>query len=126
MTDQGGAAGGASSPDVAAGLLERAAGLMKPSDPGRERLDAARDLARAEAVLRAAGIRRGRRGPRGRPQTGWQSLTPGHPRSSGHPHGANASPTPYPPAGGCLGSGRARTLIRATDPGGSQLRKATR
>ena len=40
-----------------------------------ERLDAARDLARAEAVLRGAGIRRGRRGTRNRPQYGWQSLT---------------------------------------------------
>jgi DNA-binding CsgD family transcriptional regulator len=27
-------------------------------------------------VLRAAGIRRGRRGARGRPRTGWPSLTP--------------------------------------------------
>lgn len=41
-----------------------------------ERLDAARDLARAEAVLREAGIHRGRRGARGRPQAGWHSLTP--------------------------------------------------
>jgi DNA-binding CsgD family transcriptional regulator len=41
-----------------------------------EHLSAARDLARAEAVLREAGIRRGRRGPRRRPKTGWQSLTP--------------------------------------------------
>jgi DNA-binding CsgD family transcriptional regulator len=41
-----------------------------------ERLDAARDLSRAEAVLREAGIRRGRRGTRGRPQIGWRSLTP--------------------------------------------------
>jgi DNA-binding CsgD family transcriptional regulator len=41
-----------------------------------ERLGATRDLARAEAVLRGAGIRRGRRGSRGRPQFGWPSLTP--------------------------------------------------
>ena len=41
-----------------------------------ERLGAARDLVRAEAVLRQAGIRRGRRGTRGRPQAGWHSLTP--------------------------------------------------
>jgi DNA-binding CsgD family transcriptional regulator len=41
-----------------------------------ERLGAARDLARAEAVLREAGVRRGRRGTRSRPQAGWQSLTP--------------------------------------------------
>ena len=40
-----------------------------------ERLDAARDLARIESVLRTAGIRRGRRGARGRPQHGWASLT---------------------------------------------------
>jgi len=50
-------------------LLEQAIGIY-------ERLDAARDRARAEAVLRAAGIRRGRRGPRSRPQFGWASLTP--------------------------------------------------
>ncbi len=41
-----------------------------------ERLDAVRDLACAEALLRAAEIRRGRRGLRGRPQIGWASLTP--------------------------------------------------
>jgi DNA-binding CsgD family transcriptional regulator/tetratricopeptide (TPR) repeat protein len=40
-----------------------------------EGLEAARDLARAEAVLRDLGVRRGRRGPRGRPQHGWASLT---------------------------------------------------
>lgn len=53
----------------ARGLLEQAIGIY-------ERLDAARDLARAEAALRGAGIRRGRRGTRGRPQVGWRSLTP--------------------------------------------------
>lgn len=41
-----------------------------------ERLNATRDLARVEAILREIGIRRGRRGPRGRPRTGWPSLTP--------------------------------------------------
>ena len=50
-------------------LLDKAFGIY-------ERLGAARDLARAEATLRAAGIRRGRRGARGRPQIGWPSLTP--------------------------------------------------
>ena len=53
----------------ARGLLEQAAAIY-------ERLSAARDLARAEAVFRAAGIHRGRRVARGRPRTGWQSLTP--------------------------------------------------
>ena len=34
------------------------------------------DLTRAEAALRALGIRRGRRGARRRPLRGWESLTP--------------------------------------------------
>jgi DNA-binding CsgD family transcriptional regulator len=58
------------------GHTDRARPLLEPALQIYERLDAARDLARAEAVLRAAGIRRGRRGTRGRPQTGWHSLTP--------------------------------------------------
>jgi DNA-binding CsgD family transcriptional regulator len=41
-----------------------------------KQLDPRRDLARTEAVLRQAGLRRGRRGPRGRPQFGWPSLSP--------------------------------------------------
>jgi DNA-binding CsgD family transcriptional regulator len=53
----------------------RARGFLDRALAGYERLDAARDLARAEAVLRELGIRRGRRGPRGRPQFGWPSLT---------------------------------------------------
>jgi len=56
-------------PGQARQLLDRATEIY-------ERLGAARDLARAEAVLRGAGIRRGRRGSRGRPQFGWDSLTP--------------------------------------------------
>ena len=40
-----------------------------------ERLEAAWDLARAAARLRALGIRPGRRGPRQRPKSGWDSLT---------------------------------------------------
>jgi DNA-binding CsgD family transcriptional regulator len=56
-------------PDRARPLLEQALAIY-------EQLDAGRDLARAEAALRQAGIRRGRRGPRGRPQFGWASLTP--------------------------------------------------
>ena len=54
--------------DRARGQLDRAAGIY-------ERLEAARDLARTEATMRQLGIRRGVRGPRGRPQTGWPSLT---------------------------------------------------
>jgi predicted ATPase/DNA-binding CsgD family transcriptional regulator len=40
-----------------------------------ERLGAAWDLARAAARLRALGIQPGRRGPRQRPKSGWDSLT---------------------------------------------------
>ena len=58
------------------GDVDRARPLLDQAIAIYERLDAARDLARAEAALREAGIRRGRRGTRGRPQTGWQSLTP--------------------------------------------------
>jgi DNA-binding CsgD family transcriptional regulator len=58
------------------GLLDRARPLLEQAVHIYERLDAARDLARTEAVLRAAGIRRGRRGARRRPQHGWSSLTP--------------------------------------------------
>jgi len=41
-----------------------------------ERLGAVRDTARVDALLRSAGIRRGSRSPRRRPEFGWQSLTP--------------------------------------------------
>jgi DNA-binding CsgD family transcriptional regulator len=41
-----------------------------------ELLEAHRGIARVEALLRSAGIRRGSRKPRGRPQFGWESLTP--------------------------------------------------
>ncbi len=58
------------------GDLERARPLLGQAIGIYERLEAARDLARAEATLRAAGIRRGRRGTRSRPQIGWPSLTP--------------------------------------------------
>jgi DNA-binding CsgD family transcriptional regulator len=49
-------------------LFQEAVGLY-------ERLDAAWDLARAAGRLRALGLRPGRRGPRKRPSSGWDSLT---------------------------------------------------
>ena len=58
------------------GHLDRAGPLLDQAVRIYEQLDARRDLARAEAVLRQAGLRRGRRGPRGRPQFGWASLSP--------------------------------------------------
>ena len=58
------------------GHIDRARPLLDQAIGTYERLGATRDLARAEAGLREAGIRRGRRGPRDRPQVGWRSLTP--------------------------------------------------
>jgi DNA-binding CsgD family transcriptional regulator len=58
------------------GHLDRARPLLDQAISIYERLGAKRDLARSEAILREAGIRRGRRGRRDRPQVGWRSLTP--------------------------------------------------
>jgi len=58
------------------GQAGRAGPLLGRAAEIYERLGAARDLARAEAVLRETGIRRGRRGARSRPRSGWPSLTP--------------------------------------------------
>ena len=56
----------------AMGRLDRARGLLDQAAGIYEGLEAARDLARTEATMRQLGIRRG---VRGRPQTGWPSLT---------------------------------------------------
>ena len=55
--------------DAGLPLLERALGIY-------EGLEAARDLDRTRARLQGLGIHHGRRGRRGRPQLGWESLTP--------------------------------------------------
>jgi DNA-binding CsgD family transcriptional regulator len=58
------------------GNMDRAGQLLDQAITIYERLDAARDLARAEAALRQMGVRRGRRVSHSRAQSGWQSLTP--------------------------------------------------
>ncbi len=58
------------------GQTDRARPLLDEAIALYEQLGAAHDRARAQAILRAAGIRRGRRGPRQRPEIGWPSLTP--------------------------------------------------
>ncbi len=58
------------------GQADRAGPLLGRAAAVYERLGAARDLARAEATLRDAGARRGRRPARDRPRFGWASLTP--------------------------------------------------
>ena len=55
--------------DLARSLMERAGVVY-------ERLDASRGVLRVDAGLRKLGVRRGRRGVRQRPQSGWGSLTP--------------------------------------------------
>jgi DNA-binding CsgD family transcriptional regulator/tetratricopeptide (TPR) repeat protein len=59
----------------AMGDLTRARLLLEDALAVYERLDASWVAARAEARLRPLGLRRGRRGPRGRPTSGWDSLT---------------------------------------------------
>jgi hypothetical protein len=59
----------------AAGRVGEARPLFDDALGLYERLEAAWDLARAAARLRAVGIRPGRRGPRKRPKSGWDSLT---------------------------------------------------
>jgi DNA-binding CsgD family transcriptional regulator len=49
--------------------------LLHESINTYERVGAVRDAARADAALRALGVRRGRRGPRPRARMGWESLT---------------------------------------------------
>jgi DNA-binding CsgD family transcriptional regulator/tetratricopeptide (TPR) repeat protein len=58
------------------GDVARAGQLLDQAITIYERLDAARDLARAEAALRQMGVRRGHRVSHRRAQSGWQSLTP--------------------------------------------------
>jgi len=67
--------------DAAVALAE--AGRLSEVEPLAEEaltlyaeLRAERDVARVQARLRAAGVRRGRRGSRAREETGWGSLTP--------------------------------------------------
>ncbi len=58
------------------GNVARAGQLLDQAITIYERLEAARDLARAEAALRQMGIRRGRHVTHSRAQSRWQSLTP--------------------------------------------------
>ena len=58
------------------GDLDRGRALVEQALEVYDARSMKRDVARAEAVLRSAGIRRGRRVARGRPAFGWASLTP--------------------------------------------------
>jgi DNA-binding CsgD family transcriptional regulator len=58
------------------GRRQEAAALLGEAVEVYQRVGAFMDLTRAEAALRGLGVRRGRRGTRRRPSTGWGSLTP--------------------------------------------------
>ena len=58
------------------GDLDRGRALMEQALEVYEARSMHRDVARSEAVLRSAGIRRSRHVTRGRPAFGWESLTP--------------------------------------------------
>ena len=58
------------------GDSDRARALMEQAGSVFEQLDASRGVLRVDAALRSHGVRRGRRGARGRPAQGWESLTP--------------------------------------------------
>lgn len=60
---------------AASGREEEAVSFLEEAVEVWEEVGAARDVARVEARLRDVGVRRGRRGPRNRPATGWASLT---------------------------------------------------
>ena len=96
------------------GHAERALPLLDQAVGIYERLGAARDLARAEAALREAGIRRGRRGTRSRPQFGWQvSPRPSTPSRTWSPRGC---PIPRS-ARACIShTGPSRHISRTSSP----------
>ena len=93
------------------GQLDRARPLLDKAISIYERLDAARDLARAEAVLREAGIRPGRRVTRGRPQFGWDSLTPAERTIACV--SANSAAEPVSAAAAALAASIARSALMA-------------
>jgi len=57
------------------GQHNRARSLLEQAAASYERMGAARDLARLDAALRGLGVRHRRHGARGRPASGWRSLT---------------------------------------------------
>jgi DNA-binding CsgD family transcriptional regulator len=58
------------------GRVEEGVPLLEEAVSAFEKVGAAREIARVESALRELGIRRGKRGARRRPASGWESLTP--------------------------------------------------
>lgn len=61
---------------AAMGRMDDARSLLEESLAAYEQVGAARDIARTMQTLRRLGVRKGSRRPRGRPTSGWDSLTP--------------------------------------------------
>jgi DNA-binding NarL/FixJ family response regulator len=58
-----------------AGQQREAEVALRQAVAGYESLDAGWDLARADSLLRTLGVRRGKKGPRRRPRSGWEAMT---------------------------------------------------
>lgn len=58
-----------------AGQPRQAETALRLAVSGYEALDAGWDLARADSMLRTLGVRRGKKGPRRRPRSGWEAMT---------------------------------------------------
>jgi DNA-binding CsgD family transcriptional regulator len=76
LLDQAGASEDAASVLAAAGRTDEAIALLREALDQYEMIGATAWAARVEAALRRLGVRRGARGERRRPATGWASLTP--------------------------------------------------
>jgi DNA-binding NarL/FixJ family response regulator len=60
---------------AADGHVRQAEAALRQATAGYESLDAGWDVARADSVLRSLGVRRGKKGPRRRPRSGWEAMT---------------------------------------------------
>ena len=60
---------------AAAGHAGQGQAALRQAIAGYEALEADWDLARADNLLRALGVRRGKKGPRQRPRSGWAAMT---------------------------------------------------
>jgi DNA-binding CsgD family transcriptional regulator len=60
---------------AAAGQAQHAEAPLRQAVAGYEMLGADWDLARADSALRTLGVRRGKKGPRRRPRSGWEAMT---------------------------------------------------
>jgi DNA-binding CsgD family transcriptional regulator/tetratricopeptide (TPR) repeat protein len=60
---------------AAAGQARLAEAALRQANTGYESVDAGWDVARTDSMLRTLGVRRGKKGPRRRPRSGWEAMT---------------------------------------------------